>query len=112
MANMRVLVIGAGASGLTAVKCCLDEGLDPVCIERTSDIAGLWNYSNSIAEEDVASVMKSTVINTSKEMIYFSDFPIPAEFPNFMHNSRVLEYMRLYADEFKLMSCIRFKTEV
>ena len=35
---MRVAVIGAGASGLAAIKCCLDEGLEPVCYERSRDI--------------------------------------------------------------------------
>ena len=36
--KMRVAVIGAGASGLTAIKCCIDEGLEPVCFERSNDI--------------------------------------------------------------------------
>lgn len=31
-------VIGAGASGLTAIKCCLDEGITPVCFERSDYI--------------------------------------------------------------------------
>lgn len=35
---MKVAVIGAGVSGLTAIKCCLDEVLEPVCFERTDDI--------------------------------------------------------------------------
>jgi dimethylaniline monooxygenase (N-oxide forming) len=34
----KVAVIGAGASGLTAIKCCVDEGLQPVCFERTDHI--------------------------------------------------------------------------
>ena len=34
----RIAVIGSGASGLTAIKCCLDEGLQPVCFERTDHI--------------------------------------------------------------------------
>lgn len=42
--SMKVAVIGAGESGLTSIKCCLDEGLEPVCFEKTNDIGGLWNY--------------------------------------------------------------------
>ncbi len=38
----RVAVIGAGSSGLTSIKCCLDEGLEPVCFESGDDIGGLW----------------------------------------------------------------------
>ena len=30
----RVAIIGAGPSGLAAVKQCLEEGLNPVCFER------------------------------------------------------------------------------
>ena len=36
----RVCVIGAGASGLPAIKCCLDENIVPVCYEKASDIGG------------------------------------------------------------------------
>ncbi|KFZ66164.1 Dimethylaniline monooxygenase [N-oxide-forming] 5, partial [Antrostomus carolinensis] len=40
----RVAIIGAGASGLCALKCCLDEGLVPTCFERSGDIGGLWRF--------------------------------------------------------------------
>lgn len=113
MAKLRVLIIGAGASGLPAIKCCLEGGLDPVCLERSGDIGGLWNYENSLATGDrMASVMKSTVINSSKEMMSYSDFPMPADYSNFMHNKYVLKYLRLYADTFSLMQHIQLHTEV
>ena len=41
---MKVCVIGAGVSGLPAIKSCIEAGLDVVCYERSSDIGGLWNY--------------------------------------------------------------------
>lgn len=44
MTNKRIAVIGGGVSGLTSIKCCLDEGLEPVCFERTDDIGGLWRF--------------------------------------------------------------------
>ena len=82
MTQKRVLIVGAGASGLPAIKSCLNEGLEPVCLERSGDIGGLWNYANSIASKDeIGCVMKSTIVNTSKEMMCYSDFPIPDEFP-------------------------------
>ena len=43
----RVAVIGAGVGGLASVKCCLDEGLEPTCFERSEDIGGLWRYTVS-----------------------------------------------------------------
>uniref|UniRef100_A0A8C3SMQ2 Flavin-containing monooxygenase n=1 Tax=Chelydra serpentina TaxID=8475 RepID=A0A8C3SMQ2_CHESE len=107
MAQKRVAVIGAGVSGLSSIKCCLDEGLEPTCFERSGDIGGLWRF-----EVGPTSIYKSVIINTSKEMMCFSDFPIPADFPNYMHHSKVMEYFRMYAEHFDLLKYIRFKTMV
>lgn len=43
----RVAVVGAGVSGLAAIKCCLEEGLEPTCFEQSEDIGGLWRYTVS-----------------------------------------------------------------
>ena len=56
--------------------------------------------------------MKSTVINTSKEMMAYSDFLIPKDFANYMHNTKILEYFNLYADHFHLRDAIRFETDI
>lgn len=47
--------------------------------------------------------------NTSKEMMCFSDFPAPADYPNYMHSSQILQYLRLYAENFDLLQCIHFQ---
>lgn len=107
----RIAVIGAGSSGLTAIKCCKEEGVDAVCFERTGDPGGLWRYHEDDTE-GVASVMKTTIINTSKEMSAFSDFPPPPELPNFMHNSNMFKYFMLYAEKFDLLKHIRYFQEV
>lgn len=44
----RVAVIGAGVSGLSSIKCCLDEGLEPTCFERSTDIGGLWKFTDTV----------------------------------------------------------------
>ncbi|CAF1110405.1 unnamed protein product [Didymodactylos carnosus] len=108
----KVAIIGGGVSGLIAIKCCLEEGLIPVCYEMTDDIGGLWNYDAKAGMEGKASVMKSTVINTSKEFMAFSDFPPPKEYPNYMHNAKLLQYFRMYAEHFKLTPFIRFNRRV
>ncbi|XP_053325288.1 flavin-containing monooxygenase 5-like [Spea bombifrons] len=106
-----ICVIGAGSSGLTAIKCCLDEGLEPICFERSEDIGGLWRFKEN-PEDGRASIYKSVIINTSKEMMCFSDYPIPDDFPNYMHNSKIMDYFRMYAENFNLLKYIRFKTAV
>ncbi|XP_051731767.1 si:dkey-239i20.2 isoform X4 [Ctenopharyngodon idella] len=107
----RVAVIGGGTSGLTCIKCCLDEGLEPVCFETSDDIGGLWRFKEN-PDPDRASIYHSLIINTSKEMMCFSDFPIPAHFPNYMHNSLIMDYFRMYAEHFQLKRHIRFQTKV
>ena len=107
----RVAIIGAGCSGLTAIKACLDEGITPVCFEREDDLGGLWNYSDEV-KPGKGSVYKSCTINTSKEMMAFSDFPMPKDFPSFMQHQQVLSYFRMYADHFGLLDYIQFGTAV
>ncbi|XP_075793155.1 flavin-containing monooxygenase 5 isoform X3 [Pelodiscus sinensis] len=107
----RVAVIGAGASGLTALKCCLDEGLQATCFERSEDIGGLWRFQERDTDWK-ASIYKSVTINTSKEMMGYSDFPIPEDYPNYMHNSKVMEYFKMYTRRFDLLRHIRFQTSV
>ncbi|XP_027724165.1 dimethylaniline monooxygenase [N-oxide-forming] 1-like [Vombatus ursinus] len=107
----RVAIVGAGVSGLTSIKCCLDEGLEPICFERSSDIGGIWQFTEYV-EEGRASLYKSVVTNSSKEMSCYSDFPFPEDFPNFVPQSQFLEYLKMYADKFNLLKCIQFKTIV
>ncbi|XP_059196501.1 flavin-containing monooxygenase 5-like isoform X3 [Centropristis striata] len=107
----RVAVVGAGSSGLACIKICVDEGLEPVCFESSDDIGGLWRFKES-PEPERSSIYRSLVVNTSKEMMCFSDFPMPADYPNYMHNSQLLQYFHLYADHFDLLRYIHFQTKV
>ncbi|XP_021020713.1 dimethylaniline monooxygenase [N-oxide-forming] 5-like [Mus caroli] len=111
MGVKRIAVIGAGVSGLGAVKCCLEEGLEPTCFEKRSDIGGLWKYEE-IPKSGNLGIYKSLTCNTSKEMTAFSDYPIPDHFPNYMHNSKMMEYLKMYARHFGLMKHIQFQTNV
>uniref|UniRef100_A0A3Q0RCC7 Flavin-containing monooxygenase n=1 Tax=Amphilophus citrinellus TaxID=61819 RepID=A0A3Q0RCC7_AMPCI len=107
----RVAVIGAGPSGLSCIKACLDEGMEPTCFESSDDMGGLWKFKE-VSEPNRASIYRSLTINISKEMMCYSDFPIPADYPNYMHHSKILKYFRMYADHFKLLKHIRFQTSV
>ncbi|XP_070817067.1 flavin-containing monooxygenase 5-like [Chaetodon trifascialis] len=107
----KVAVIGAGISGLTSIKACLDEGLEPTCFESSHDIGGLWRFKDN-PEPGRANIYFSVIINSSKERMAFSDFPPPAHFPNNMHHSEMLQYLRLYAQAFKLLRHICFQTTV
>ena len=60
---MRVAVVGAGVSGLTAIKCCRDEELEVVCFEKRNDLGGLWNYTENV-EPGQSNVARSEIITT------------------------------------------------
>ncbi|KAK7095176.1 flavin-containing monooxygenase 5-like [Littorina saxatilis] len=107
----RVAVIGAGASGLAAIKSCVDEGLQPVCFERVDEVGGLWYYTDHVRPGQ-GCVMKSTTMNTCKEMMCFSDFPPAPELPNFMNQKQVWTYFNKYKEHFDLQKYIHFNTEV
>ncbi|XP_071476241.1 flavin-containing monooxygenase 5-like [Diadema antillarum] len=110
----RVAVIGAGVSGLVSIKTCLEEGLEPVCFERASQIGGVWVFP----EEERADprgpscIYKGLVTNICKPMMAFSDFPFPPEWPPFLQGEHVLKYYKDYANHFDLLKNIRFNTKV
>lgn len=72
-----------------------------------------WNnlsfHLQETVEPDQGSIYRSLVTNTSKEIMSFSDFPVPADYPNYLHNTELLQYFRLYAKHFHLHRYIRFQ---
>ncbi|XP_032319641.1 dimethylaniline monooxygenase [N-oxide-forming] 4 isoform X1 [Camelus ferus] len=107
----RVAVIGAGVSGLSSIKCCLDEDLEPTCFERTDDIGGLWKFTET-SEDGMTRVYKSLVTNVCKEMSCYSDFPFREDYPNFMKQEKFWEYLQEFAEHFDLLKYIQFRTTV
>ncbi|XP_023422948.1 dimethylaniline monooxygenase [N-oxide-forming] 4-like isoform X2 [Cavia porcellus] len=107
----RVAVIGAGVSGLSAIKCCLDEDLEPTCFERSDDFGGLWKFTED-SKDGMTKVYKSLVLNVCKEMTSYSDFPFHEDYPNFMSHGKFWNYLQEFAEHFGLLKYIKFKTTV
>lgn len=42
----------------------------------------------------------------------FSDFPPPPEFPNYMHNTKMIRYLDDYSDKFGMRPYIKLRHEV
>ncbi|CAI2179243.1 9596_t:CDS:10 [Funneliformis geosporum] len=114
MEKRRVAIIGAGPSGLTSIKQCLDDNLEPVCFEASDHTGGLWRYMevNEKNKDPHSSIYQSVVINTSKEVMAFTDFPVPYEWPSFLHNKFVVKYFDMYAEKFKLLPYIKFNSPI
>jgi thioredoxin reductase len=102
-----VCVIGAGASGLTAVKNLREFGFAVDCYERETGVGGAWNWRH-----DRSPMYASTHLISSKPFTQYPDFPMPDSWPDYPHHAQVLAYLERYADHFGLREHIWFGTEV
>ncbi len=102
-----VCVIGAGGSGLTAIKNLREVGFAVDCYERESTVGGAWNWRH-----DRSPVYASTHLISSKPSTQFPDFPMPDNWPDYPHHAQLLAYFERYADHFRLREHIWFGTEV
>lgn len=107
---MRIAIIGAGCSGLTAIKHLVEAGLhDIVCYEKNDQIGGNWVYSTTPGR---SSISRATHIISSKPMSQFSDFPMPDDYPDYPSHQQILAYFQAYARHFQLEQYIRFNVAV
>lgn len=105
-----VCVVGAGPSGLTALKTLLGAGVtDVTCFEAESDIGGNWVFKD---EPGHASVYETAHLITSRRFSQFSDFPMPADYPYFPSHRQVLAYLQAYAKQFALHAHIELDSKV
>jgi cation diffusion facilitator CzcD-associated flavoprotein CzcO len=105
----RVCVIGAGVSGLTAIKALGDRQVPHVCFEASDDVGGNWYFRNPNGR---SSAYRSLHIDTSKTSVSFADFAMDDRYPDFPHHSEIHQFLREYGDNFGLRERIRFNTAV
>jgi dimethylaniline monooxygenase (N-oxide forming) len=105
----RTAVIGAGSSGMVALKALVDRGVPAVCFEKGDRVGGNWVFQN---KNGMSASYRSLHINTSRERMEYSDFPMPTSYPDFPHHTHVREYFESYVDAFDLRRHIRFECGV
>lgn len=105
----KVCVIGAGSSGIVALKVLKEMGFDALCFEKGSGLGGNWRFQN---DNGMSAAYRSLHINTSKERMAYSDYPMPDDYPDYPHHSQVLEYFEDYVNHFGIRDDIRFNTSV
>jgi dimethylaniline monooxygenase (N-oxide forming) len=69
----------------------------------------MWRYGN---DNGLSCAYRSLHIDTSRNNLGYSDFPIPADKPDFLSHQQLLNYLEAYADRFGARSRIRFNCEV
>lgn len=105
----RVAVIGAGSSGIPAIKTFRQAGLDVVGYEASDKVGGNWVFNNP---NGMSSSYKSLHINTSRERMEYADFPMPKSYPDFPHHTHIAAYFHDYCVHFGILVAIRFQTRV
>ncbi len=105
--SMRVAVIGAGPSGLVAVKELLDEGHEPTCLEQAGGLGGVFRF-----DEESGVVWASCRLTSSGLLTAFSDFPVSTERSGHMTAAEYVDYLTAYCAEFGVGERIRFGTKV
>src|SRR3954454_18624427 len=105
----KVCVLGAGSSGIAAVKALHRRGFDLDCFEKSDRVGGNWVFKN---RNGMSSAYRSLHINTSRERMEYSDFPMPKSYPDFPHHTHIAEYFDAYVDHFGFRDRIRFETGV
>ncbi len=105
----QICVIGAGSSGIAAAKTLNDHGIAFDCFEKGSGVGGNWRYGN---DNGMSSAYRSLHINTNRNVMAYSDYPMPTEYPMFPHHSQIVQYFDNYVDHFGIRPFIRFRTAV
>lgn len=105
----QVCIIGAGSSGIAAAKTLKENGIGFDCYEKGSAVGGNWRYGN---DNGMSSAYRSLHINTNRDIMAYSDFPMPRDYPMFPHHSQIIQYFDNYVDHFGIRPFIHFRTAV
>lgn len=97
----RVCVVGAGVTGLVAIRELIAEGHEVQAFEKTDDVIGIWR-----------TVYESVQLLTSKRATAFKGYPMPDATPQFPTGQQYRDYIRWFARESGLLRYIRFNTAV
>lgn len=104
-----VCVIGAGSSGITAVKALSDRGIPFDCFEKSDRVGGNWVLGN---RNGMSSSYSTLHINTSRERMEYADLPMPSSYPDFPRHDQIARYFDEYVDHFQLREQITFQCGV
>jgi hypothetical protein len=104
---MRIAIVGAGPSGLAALRALTNAGFDAVAYERGNRVGGVWTL-----EDRPTAAYRSLHLITSRERTEFSERPMPPGTPDYPAQDAVGRYIEDYAAHFGLNDRIRLGAEV
>lgn len=108
--DAKVCVIGAGPSGITAVKHLIQVGItNIVCYDKNDQVGGNWLFN---PDPSHSSVYEAAHIISSKRLSQYHDFKMPDDYPDYPGHKLLLKYFQDYANHFGVTKYIKFNTEV
>jgi cation diffusion facilitator CzcD-associated flavoprotein CzcO len=104
-----VALIGAGSSGIAVAKALHERGVPFDCFEASDRVGGNWVFGN---RNGMSAAYRDLHINTSRDRMEYSDFPMPKDYPDYPHHSQIASYFDAYVDHFGFRDKIRFECKV
>jgi dimethylaniline monooxygenase (N-oxide forming) len=104
----RVCVIGAGASGIAMCRALAQREIPFDCFERSDRVGGLWRHRSGVG----ACGYESLHANTSRTVMQFPSYPMPADYPHYPHNRLVADYFDDFVDHHGFRDRIVFASNV
>ena len=86
----KVAIIGAGPSGITAIKNFAEAGFDVTAFERCEGVGGNWRFNDPSGH---SSVFETTHIISSKYTSFYEDYPLPdsaSDYPSHKEPANIL----------------------
>lgn len=105
----KACIVGAGASGLAAARAFRRQNIEFDCFEKGDRPGGMWVFNNT---SGLSVAYRSLHLNSSRDRSGYQEYPMPKEFPDFPHHTKVADYLYQYAEHFELLPSITFKTSV
>jgi cation diffusion facilitator CzcD-associated flavoprotein CzcO len=99
---MKYLIIGAGPVGLGTARVLKSKGIDYEQAEADDEVGGNWHHG----------VYRTAHIVACKQVMEFTEFPMPDDYPDFPSQPQIKAYLVNYCDHFKLREQIMFQKKV
>ncbi|MBC7202993.1 MAG: NAD(P)/FAD-dependent oxidoreductase, partial [Pusillimonas sp.] len=100
---MKIAIIGAGFAGLSSAKVLTQFGHDVSVFEKAPDVGGVWSATRRYP---------GLRTQNNKDTYFLSDFPMPAEYPEWPSGEQMQRYLAAYVRHFDLDRLIHLNTEV
>src|SRR5690606_26835423 len=101
--DMKIAIIGAGFGGLASAKVLSQFGHEVTLFEKAPDVGGVWSATRRYP---------GLRTQNNKGTYCYTDFPMPASYPEWPSGAQVQQYLEDYARHFDLNGYIRLNTEV